>query len=380
MNIDKQKESSQNLDILEIPYKFKNIEDFNLIKTNDNRYELKLSQKLDSKKTISNFVIKDKKFILIRNKKIINQTDKLFVFDIPIDFIIPQDIQFYEFFFKEMMRENSENKFDFVNSDSINKNNDFIDPLNKEGNFLNKNKLKGPVNKKSDYLNGDTDFTNYFNKNINFPEYFPPTLSFNHCFQNYNFKNLKNKKDSNRKFKVINELSKNEKQKLILKLKKQHGEIEFKDIYDKLKDFFSREKIVRTKKIKIETKFDLTQIKKYLKLFATFKTSGPWRKSWIKNNFDPTKYFESFKSQKIILNRRGKEICLNDHPFLIHELEQNEKKYLKRNCDENGFLTEEGIDFINLHFDQSIVSSVFKEPEMPLENDDESDFLLDDEI
>ncbi|KRH95348.1 RNA polymerase III transcription factor (TF)IIIC subunit [Pseudoloma neurophilia] len=329
----------ESFDLLKIPYKIEqtdNIEPFR----SENHYELRFHQKLDGKKLISDEHDSSKNYLLIENEQITGISKEVFEFNSPYDFIIEQNSDAYEIFFKRMCEEGSEN----------------------------------------------VSYEVLLSENTVFNPYAPPILSHNQLFENYDFKNLKNENRAKKNLKLDQKLSNKEMNELKTILKEAHGSEEFDLLYDKFEKVFSEKKIVRWKDITFHhEKIGKYQIKRYLPFFATFRSSGPWRKTWIKHDFDPKSDQNSFKMQKVSLNRKGKEICLNDNPFLIHELEQNKNKYLKKNANGTGFLTEDALDLINLHFDRSIVPDVavgFPSPNVDTfvdESSEASDFSLIDE-
>lgn len=324
------------IDILKIPFKINGKKEIDTFKA-ENHYEIRLIPKIDGKKLISDCLNTKKRYLLIDDNQIIANSAGVYEFNTPYDFVISQKSSSYEQFFSYMMNEGSEN----------------------------------------------TAYQDCFSENSIFESYAPPLLSNNQLFENYDFKNIKTKLQ-NRKMKP-NKTSEEEKLNLKNKLIELHGEIEFNTSLSMLDKVFCEKKIIRWKHTNFyHGNLNKNQIKKYLPLFASFKHSGPWRKSWIKLGFDPNTDYSSFKMQRIRLNHGGKEICLIDHPFLIHELEQNKKNYLKEIADDNGFLTQDGIDFINLHFDRSIVPDSIKNTETDFlhqhnESSEGSDFSLIDE-
>lgn len=325
------------IDILKIPFKISETDQIDTFKS-ENHYEIRLIPKIDGKKLLSDELNAKNSYLLVENDQILAKSEGVYEFNTPYDFVIPQKTLSFEHFFIHLMDETSENK----------------------------------------------DSQNNINEKTTFEQYAPPFLSNSHLFENYDFKNIKTKIEKKRaitKYKLTDE----EKENLEKKLKISHGDTEFNVLYGTLERIFNEKKIIRMNHTNFFTgNLSRTQIKKYMPLFAIFQSSGPWRKTWIKHEFNPTTDQTSFKMQKLTLNRRGKEICLEDHPFLIHELEQNKKKYLLEIPDGNGFLTQDGIDFINLHFDRSIVPDSINHKDEEFiheynESSEGSDFSLIDE-
>lgn len=321
-------------DILEIPIRVTNNLQVFPYKSKKH-YELRIGSKISNKKAISDQVCESRKFILISDDKILGKSNSFYTFSTPIDFVIPQNDTFYENFACHLL------------------NDDF------------NTKIKG----------------NFRKENFKFEPFAPPILSLDKTFENYDFKNLKNERI--RKAKTVGNKILNESQKIQLEqsLLSEHGESEFKKIFDLIEKQFNKEKITRMKKIRQELQdLPFEKAKKYFPLFAIFRTHGPWRKSWIQIGYEPESNIENYKKQKITLNRKGKEICIEDYPFLIYQFEQNRFTFLRETANEDGFITDEGYDFINLHFDRSIIVDPQSALQYLQNNSDEaSDFSLLDE-
>ncbi|ELA48094.1 hypothetical protein VCUG_00332 [Vavraia culicis subsp. floridensis] len=344
----------KNFDLIEHLFKLRDIGELYLVKSKD-IYECKIEQDLDGKKAFTGSADTNKRFLHIRNGNIHGVSEGFFKFDNPADFALPRNNEFYLDFFKNMMELDTEAFLMYVNSCNLD--------------------------------------------NMVYPQYPPPVLSSDKIFSNYNFKNVITSRKNRKKLREKHVLNSKERAELVGKLKTLYGVEEYDEIMKEVESLFEIHKILRMRRfcrlIIHRLKYPLVRIKKFLPLVAFFQKAGPWRRSWIQINYNPCEHFLSYKHQVIILNRKSTEVCLIEHPHLIFLLEQNKEENFKEPADENGFLTNKGIDLINLYFDKPLVRTksakeriqngnhlvndiegLDNEPEKDRENREDSDFEI----
>ncbi|ELQ76840.1 RNA polymerase III transcription factor (TF)IIIC subunit [Trachipleistophora hominis] len=306
----------KNFDLIEHLFKLQDIGELYLVKSKDT-YECRIEQGLDGKKVFTGSASTKRRFLHIRDGGIHGVSNGFFTFDNPADFAVPCNNEFYLDFFEKMMKLDTETFLSYVNSYNLH--------------------------------------------SMEYPEYASPVLSGDKTFSDYNFKNVTNSRKNKKRQREKHVLAGVERNELVNKLKKLYGDEEYDEILKEVESLFETHKILRIRRfcrlIVHQLKYPLVKIKKFLPLVAFFQRAGPWRRSWIKLNYDPREHFSSYRHQVIILNRKSTEICLIEHPRLIFELEQNKDVNLKECADENGFLTDKGVDLINLYFDKPLILS-----------------------
>lgn len=320
----------KDFDLIEHLFKFKDISKLYLLKVKD-IYECKIDDTLDGTKIFTSIVSTGKRYLHIRDNKIVGISNGIYQFKHPADFILPRNSEFYTNFFRSMIEMDNEEYLNYIYAQNM--------------------------------------------KETMLPIYPLPILSYDRLFSGYNFKNVMTSKISKKNVKDRHILNEDERKELKNKLLTTLGPEIYGEILSEVRALFKTHKIMRigrfTKFITKNTSHPFITIKKFLPLVAFFKKSGPWRRSWIELNYKPEENFTSYKQQVIILNRKNTEICLIDHPYLIFLLEQNKNTYLKETSDENGFLTEKGIDLVNLYFDKPLISNAAEKHDDTNENTNE---------
>lgn len=301
-------------DLIKHPFKLKEIDSLYLVKSSD-IYECKIEDELDGKKAFTDVIDKKKKHLHIRGNEILGVSNGLFEFNTPVDFAIPQKNEFYNQFFCNMMDMDTEEFLRYTQDHNL--------------------------------------------KDLMFPKYPPPILSYEKTFIKYNFKNVINERKSRKHLKEKHALNERERSELRQKLVETYSEEEHDEIVKEIEELFETHKIIRIKRfnklIVRNLNYPLIKIRKFLPLLAFFQKSGPWRRNWIRLNYNPSEHFSSYKHQVITLNRKSTDICLIEHPHVIFLLEQDKEINLKSVAEENGFLTSKGVDLINLYFDKPVV-------------------------
>ncbi|TBU07172.1 putative subunit of RNA polymerase III transcription factor [Hamiltosporidium magnivora] len=315
----------ESFDIIEWPFNISENFDNQIIKIKDG-YEIRIIQKIDSKKVLATKKISKTTYFHVRidkNLSIISHTKELYECVTPIDFYIPIEsaaLSFYSDLYQNLIYEEDEKVLEF----------------SKE------------FNKK------------YINKEISVPVYMPPIVSMPGICGNYNFKDTSYKKT---------------KRKIAIQIKpKEKVPISYtKEIYDELSKygnlfekavkylnkFVENHNIFRTKDVCndiLQNKYtDLSQdsIRRFFPMVAYLYYSGPWSFIWVKYGYDPTLYPECYKFQDIYCTLNYKKVAVIDRPEIFEEIEKNKNKYLNSVYDEkHGFFNEKCIKYLKKQLHQ----------------------------
>lgn len=233
-----------------------------------------------------------KKYLHIRNNKIIGISNGIYRFSEPVDFSVGHsNSQFYIQFFNNMM--------------------------NLEDDFLI-------------YLNTlDLD-------SLNFPKYLPPILSHGKIFEDYNFKNVVNVKKSKKNTKERVLYTEEEKKSLEKSLKNKLNEEEYHKVLTETTILIDTYKILKMKRfnelIVKRVEHPITILKKFLPLVALFQKRGPWSRSWINLNYKPELHFSSYRHQVITLSRKKQGYMFNRASPLDFLIGAEQKRHSKIKC------------------------------------------------
>ncbi|KAI5172735.1 hypothetical protein NEFER03_1767 [Nematocida sp. LUAm3] len=205
-------------------------------------------------------------------------------------------------------------------------------------------------------------WTNYFNNYIKDHEeipYFPiPTLSLTGVFKQYNFKEFKaSKKKTNLLIKIKLEETppKEPNSEIEKKIKIKLGES-----YSSLKTIFSSlfsthpiwsikqiEKEVLTMYPEILKKLKWSIIKTILPLLAYTYSTGPWKKLWIKYNYNPTQDPSAYIYQVYVWKNITKAFMIRENKDILKRISATPEYTTKKFHRIRGFLTEKALEYLH---------------------------------
>lgn len=334
MNISKNDnlELKSTMDIINVPIKINS----NQIKKIDEGYEIKLTNKIDSKKIVAKRVESKKIFFYldIRDDEvtILNRTKNYYESNDVVDFIIPGNSEFYHNFLQKLLHFNE----------------DFLEDQ------------------------------------FEFPPHYPAIVQKNTTFKYPTFKTqLHIPKNFAIKIRYEDKIPDKPPQNLtekILKYTRNFADSDktetMSDIVNILKEFYNERPIYKYSELqekidnnKVLAKYSNYKVKLHISLVAYFYKSGPWKNRWIKYGYDPKIHQSSYIYQVLPLRLQKKNFNIYSSKKLVQIIENNKEIYLKQKPDStNGFLTSKFMDFVQIYVKNPINLESIK-----IENDEEDE-------
>lgn len=314
----------QDFDLIRYPFKIKDKEEAILFRVDDS-YEMRFTRDLFSKRVLSTAsTVPSKVFIEIEieddTAKIISETKVIHDFRTPADFYVPINQNAADFY-KKMHSALIDNDLNTI-------------------------------------LNMAAEISGNISEN-GFPELpLPLTTTFSH-FENYEttIGRLESfPKIPAKQIKYGEEVpcSVEERQVDLLKKYLSKEQFEAQDLF--YKKYFEKTPITRFKTIAIcyeeessclKNTISLNLLKRCIGLHAYFMISGPWRKCWVRFNYDPATDRENYKYQSVEMRSKHANFQVFQKPEIVAEITKNKDWYLLSTCDPiDGFISKALKNFI----------------------------------